>query len=97
MTYTFFWMPRYKAVYPPKPVIMENAKKLSKLALADRVHKYWGEKLMHLTHQQANCIDKALNNSLEYHDYKVDKIADAELDGVWELMQVSGVKALSSQ
>ena len=64
ITYTFFWMPRYKAIYPPKPFITENAKKLSKLALADRVYEYWGEKLMHLTHQQANCIDKALNNSL---------------------------------
>lgn len=86
-TYSFFWMPRYKTIYPPKPVISEYEKQLSKDALIGRIRDYWGKELLHLTRQQANCIDKALLQSLEHHDYKVDNITDNELDGVWELMQ----------
>lgn len=87
ITYSFFWMPRCKAIYPPKLVISEYEKQLSKDALVKRIQEYWGKELLHLTRQQANCIDKALLQSLEHHDYKVDNITDNELDGVWELMQ----------
>ena len=87
ITYSFIWIPRYKIIYPPKPVISEYEKKLSKDALVERIQEYWGKELLDLTRQQANCIDKALLRSLKYHDYKVDDIIDDELDGVWELMQ----------
>jgi len=87
ITYSFFWMPKYRAIYPPKPVITEHEKQRSETLLAKRVNEYWGEKLLHLTRQQASCINKALYGSLKYHDYKVDEITDDELNGVWELME----------